>query len=348
MSYIWLQPTERYVTAVATARLELDKTTAEIGRLHDEIEAGGDPAAISLARESIKGAYKRAGTQTQAVNALELAMDHASARDAMQAERPDGCWCLGLGGRGERYVPDGDGGGTPVLDEICEGCPEGAAAMRERDTLMAAWQGRIRGARLERYFGSAKVPPRYRDATLDSYPVTPSTAHVVAQLREYVADCRTREGRSVLMHGDYGTGKTGLAIGAMRAAIEEHAIDALFVTLVDLLNEIRTGYGPRGDGDGKGADELQRLVRETGLLVLDDLGADRPTEWSCEVLFGLINYRYSHNLRTIFTSNYEPGELAEHWKPQGERIVWRIVEMSDSIAVDGPNLRVPGVQRRTA
>ena len=155
----------------------------------------------------------------------------------------------------------------------------------------------------------------------------------------------------MLLWGPFGTGKTGLALATMRAAVEAHGIDALFVTVPELLDEIRNSYGsnqrqrlPYATDDDEPpqltAGQLQKLGRETTLLVLDDLGAERVSDsgWVEETLYTLINHRYSRMLRTIFTSNLDTTALARHL---GQRTVWRIVEMADAIPFEGaPNLRL--------
>jgi len=158
----------------------------------------------------------------------------------------------------------------------------------------------------------------------------------------------------MLLWGSFGVGKTGLAVATMRAAIEAHGIDALFVTVPDLLNEIRSTFGgsraprmPYADDQetlpGMSAGKLQQAVREASLLILDDLGAEKPSVWTVETLFALINHRYVHELRTIFTSNLSPEQLASN-DHLGERTAWRIVEMSDVVPVIGPNLRLMGAR----
>lgn len=76
--------------------------------------------------------------------------------------------------------------------------------------------------------------------------------------------------------------------------------------------------------------------RKCGLLILDDLGAEKPTEWVRERIFSIIDYRYGNMLPTWGTSNLTPDKLADQI---GERAFWRLIEECDVIEVNGVNLR---------
>jgi DNA replication protein DnaC len=80
---------------------------------------------------------------------------------------------------------------------------------------------------------------------------------------------------------------------------------------------------------------VEQPLREVPLLVLDDLGAERLTDWVTEALFRLINHRFEWRLRTVITTNYSPNEMAER---VGERTWWRVVQLADLVRVAGPNL----------
>jgi DNA replication protein DnaC len=77
-------------------------------------------------------------------------------------------------------------------------------------------------------------------------------------------------------------------------------------------------------------------VRTVPLCVLDDIGAERVTDWVRERLFVIVNARHDADLPTIFTSNLAPPALDDHL---GERTMWRIIEMCEVVHLDGPNLR---------
>lgn len=201
----------------------------------------------------------------------------------------------------------------------------------------------VKDRRLRRIFNQAGIPPHFADATFDSYPAAALTQFTAQQVRlwaeadpclEEVALSRT----SLLLWGDWGVGKTGLAVAAMRRRVEITGCEALFITTPTLLDRIRATYTPSPEAGSEA--EVLEAVKNATLLVLDDLGAERATDWVAEKLFTIINHRHDYQLATIFTSNLSPEQLARHL---GERTAWRICEMSAILHLEGPNLRRRGI-----
>jgi len=109
----------------------------------------------------------------------------------------------------------------------------------------------------------------------------------------------------LLIQGSYGSGKTHLAIAIANYRLE-HGESALFMTVPDLLDHLRSAYGPTSETE---YDDLFERVRNTPLLVLDDLGVESSTPWVQEKLFQLFNHRYLHKLCTVITTNVELNQL---------------------------------------
>lgn len=227
-------------------------------------------------------------------------------RDRLQEQRPSGCVCLGLG------VTEG---------QPC-GCPDGIAMVEERKRREA----NRRRQDISGYLARTLVPPRFEDCTFDSHPLRGQPCW--QRVREWRP---TREKSGLFIYGGYGTGKTGLAVSALKTHIEREVAGGWFYVVSDLLEQTRRSYG------GEGADPLQE-VRGRGFVVLDDLGAERPTEWVQERLFQLINHRHGHFLPTIITSNLDMAHIAG---ALGERIAGRLTEMCIVVEVEGRDLRVP-------
>jgi DNA replication protein DnaC len=137
------------------------------------------------------------------------------------------------------------------------------------------------------------------------------------------------DGWLVIM-GGYGTGKTHLAaaIGNYRLSLGE---PALFMVVLDLLDQLRAAYAPDSD---VGYDALFETVRESPLLILDDLGNQVSSQWAQDKLYQLFNHRYSLRLPTVFTTNNSLDEI-------GGRIASRMSdpEISYCVMIDANDFR---------
>ena len=105
----------------------------------------------------------------------------------------------------------------------------------------------------------------------------------------------------LLLEGTYGCGKTHLAAAVGNARLEKGDL-VLFITVPDLLDHLRSTFGPSSE---TGYDETFDRIRNAQLLMLDDLGAENASPWAQEKLFQLLNHRYSHRLPTVITTNVD-------------------------------------------
>ena len=220
----------------------------------------------------------------------------------------------------------------PLLNSAAH--QQAVAKLREKERDEDRRSGQVTPSSHSWFWYKAEIPQRFLKWSLESSPVDDA---VKAQL--------TQAGQSWLLWGPHGRGKTGLATGWLRhwMGVDErpqetdHIVEGLFVTLPDLLSQVRATYGP--DGGTSEADVVQRY-REAPLLVLDDLGAEhvKGAGWLEDILYRLIGYRHDNLLPTVFTSNLSPQELGERI---GERVMWRIVEACGDGIVElrGRNLR---------
>ncbi|MCM1968004.1 ATP-binding protein [Streptomyces sp. G1] len=177
----------------------------------------------------------------------------------------------------------------------------------------------------------ARIPARYRDAVAD-HPA------VAAWVREVAAAGTPgpggapgiAEGRSLLILGTTGTGKTHQVYGAVRSLIAAGVrLRWKATTAADLYADLR----PRPGYDGER--ELRELSR-CPLLIIDDLGAAKYSEWTEEITMRLINRRYNEMLPTLVTTNLGMADLRAHI---GDRAASRLSEMTDKVILDGPDRR---------
>lgn len=176
-----------------------------------------------------------------------------------------------------------------------------------------------------------RVPAHYRDAVVTVPAVQAWVRELVAHARDgaRVSAAITR-GRSLLLVGPTGTGKTWEAYGAVRAlAVSGAWVSWRFLSAADLYARMR----PRPGVDAES--EFEAHAR-AGLLVLDDLGAAKSSEWTEEINYRLINHRYENELPTLITSNVPPKQLAEKL---GDRVASRLVEMAERVVLSGPDRR---------
>jgi DNA replication protein DnaC len=175
------------------------------------------------------------------------------------------------------------------------------------------------------------IPLHYRDAVVD----VPEVADWVRDLVKIALDDRRvvpwiRRGPSLLLVGATGRGKTYQAYGAIRAlSASGVGLSWTATTAADMYGQLR----PRHRVDSE--TEFERYLN-VGMLVLDDLGAAKGTEWNEEVNYRLINHRYEHELPTLITSNVPPAKLAE---AMGERVASRLTEMSQRVVLRGTDRR---------
>lgn len=131
--------------------------------------------------------------------------------------------------------------------------------------------------------------------------------------------------QGIFFVGKAGTGKTALACQVLTNLPEE--LSAKFVSVPILLNELRDGYS---DKYHKNMDYVKKYV-DYDQLVLDDLGAEKTTDWATEILYLIINGRYEEGKGVIVTTNCKPKELSARL---GDRVISRLAEMTKLVRFD--------------
>jgi len=169
---------------------------------------------------------------------------------------------------------------------------------------------------------SGVIPKRFQGVSFDRPPVTEMDRNVVREVRRYVdsIDSHLDAGRGLWLTGDVGTGKTTLAMLVSKAALEKKRSVAIY-SLPRLLAEIRTTYD---DGAQHSYTDLIDRLAEVDLLHVDDVGAERTSDWVLEQLYAIINARYEDGRAIVVTTNLPYDEL----KGQiGERTASRLAEI---------------------
>jgi DNA replication protein DnaC len=187
---------------------------------------------------------------------------------------------------------------------------------------------------------SSVIPPRFRGVSFDRPPVSDmardlQTKAAVTEVRTFVdnLDTRLAEGRGLWLFGDTGTGKTTLAMLISKAALEAGKSVAIY-SLPKLLARIRRTYDSEPGGDNY-LSFFERLT-SVDLLHIDDLGAEKRSDWVLEQLYALVNERYEAQRSVLITTNLQHEALEEQI---GTRTVSRLTEICDEVPVFGDDRR---------
>jgi DNA replication protein DnaC len=192
---------------------------------------------------------------------------------------------------------------------------------------------------------SSVIPRKFRGVSFDRAPVPELDATVVREVRRFVAelDRRLADGRGLWFMGDVGTGKTTLAMIISKAALDAGHSVAIY-SVPRLLAEVRDTYDS-DSGTRSYMDFFRRLV-SVDLLHLEDLGAEKRTDWVLEQLYSLVNERYQQQRSIVVTTNLPLDELESQIGP---RTVSRLVEIcGDPLPLYGPDQRIAYDPARTA
>ena len=134
---------------------------------------------------------------------------------------------------------------------------------------------------------------------------------------------------SLIIFGKVGSGKTHLA-AAIANELVERGIPVIFGTFQTHIERIKNEF--EHSGENKALSEIKTIP----MLVIDDIGKERKTEWTQSVLFDIVNYRYEHLLPIVFTTNFSADELANYCE---HAVFSRMYEMSTAIETIGEDYR---------
>src|SRR5664279_6398878 len=231
---------------------------------------------------------------------------------------------------------------------------------KEREAVRCECRVRDRG---ERLLDAAHIPPRYQHCELGNFQYDPDDKD-----QKSVRDARFLAGRFVeeyptdktglLFVGSVGVGKTHLAVGIIKDLIREKGIHCLFCDYRELLKSIQNSYNPSVQATEM---EILRPVFDAEVLVLDELGAVRSTEWVFDTVNYVLNSRYNDNKTTIITTNFPDRPEQEKFEERdprsysaadraarretlgdriGERMRSRLHEMCKKVEMDGRDYRL--------
>lgn len=185
----------------------------------------------------------------------------------------------------------------------------------------------------------ARIPKRYADCHFQSYATTNRWQERAYGKATKLALNYPNVERGLLLMGSVGVGKTHLAVSILKALIERR-ISCLFYEFGSLLKSIQDSYNAISK-----TSELKILepILESEILVLDEIGASKPTDWVRDTMAHIINARYNDKKLTIFTTNYLDERRSERDETLedriGVRLRSRLYEMCETVLIHGDDFR---------
>ncbi len=196
--------------------------------------------------------------------------------------------------------------------------------------------------KVEKIIKNSKMSKRNLSYKFDNFELNTSNKKVFNNLKNYSEKLVNGiEKKGLILVGNNGVGKTHLACSIANKLIE-NGIPVIYGTLINLLAELRNSYDTDNDISEM---EIIKLYENVALLIIDDLGKEKPSEWGLEKLFTIINSRYENNLPVIITTNYNQNSLVERLSLNGEietakSIISRLYEMCYLVKIEDIDHRI--------
>lgn len=262
--------------------------------------------------------------------------------------------------------PGGPGAAPPTAG-VCDRCHGTGYVLSEEDGIQRAARCQCRHRQPDR-LSALSIPPRFRhcafeDVTDNTNPANEyrgfhdlnvSLVRAKGKARKFV-DEYPIDIKGLLFMGRCGVGKTHLAVAILRELALNKGVAGRFCDFHELLRQIKNSYNPVS---GTTEMDLLQPICRVELLVLDDLGAEKPSPWVLDTLHFVINQRYLHQLTTLITTNFldplylntgavrrtsasAPAPFTEESLAEriGYRLRSRLFEMCHVVAMDGSDYR---------
>jgi DNA replication protein DnaC len=191
---------------------------------------------------------------------------------------------------------------------------------------------------IEERLRNLRIPPRYKGCTFDTYNDDDGSSNFKSAMVKWTdsIDRRMEDGMGLYIHGKTGLGKTHMAVAALRHVVTKYELSGLFLSydiFTEMVHDARNNDGelPEMYGD---PNLLKYLRRTYDVVLIDNLNADRLTEYMAKTISNLIESRYEMLLPTLFTTEINPDKLSSLYSSRVQSIIKQSCYMVHVIGED--------------
>ena len=219
-----------------------------------------------------------------------------------------------------------------VIPRFCE-CEHGLAAREEffQLPMMIEKLAEYKKHKISLALKKSGVSDRFQDKRLSDLKDTPKLFEICSSYVSHWEEMKTN-GFGIYLWWNVGTWKTHTASAIANELIEKNLVEVMFVSFSEVANRVRKSFD-----DSNSDKQLFDDMREVELLVIDDFGMEKPTDWLKEQIFLVINARYENRRPIIITSNQSVEDIGKFLMPQ---IASRLLEVSRTIKFTGEDRRI--------